>query len=393
MKELPGVGRYTAGAIASIAFSQATGVVDGNVIRVLSRLRVIGVESSNAKAVEMFWRLAESLVDSNRPGDFNQAMMELGATVCTPLSPQCDRCPLSMHCRALMQVKEDKARLGLKLMGPERTAAAVTTSDVSCKDSVNDIEECGLCFPKTETWNVSLGVCNYPRKAKKKPAKEEQWAVFVLERIQSSAREYLIVQRPDSGLLAGLWEFPAMLVSSECENEKMASASETFLSQGFGVTSLRVKPHCSDIHIIHKFSHIHHHYKVYGYSCGGGCNNTSREGRPMKWVSEEEMASAALSAGMRKAYTACQNNNSKVNIRKRKRGESDGKQRKLDGFFKPQKWLLSVKIFLLCLWLATVWLRKRMIWWGTGYRMWVTVPSCGLWSTADQEFEESKTIE
>ena len=87
-RSLPGVGRYTAAAIASIAFGDPTAVVDGNVERVLQRLmgRHLGGEE--------FWTSAEKLLDRNRPGDFNQAMMELGATVCTPRSPACLTCPV-----------------------------------------------------------------------------------------------------------------------------------------------------------------------------------------------------------------------------------------------------------------------------------------------------------
>ena len=91
--ELPGIGRYTAAAIASIAFGEAVAVVDGNVERVLARLS--GLAMQNGKA----WGQAEALLDRARPGDFNQGMMELGATLCTPRTPQCLLCPLSPWCR------------------------------------------------------------------------------------------------------------------------------------------------------------------------------------------------------------------------------------------------------------------------------------------------------
>jgi A/G-specific adenine glycosylase len=91
-RELPGIGRYTAAAIASIAFAEPVAVVDGNVERVLNR--VFGVNRGREAA----WQRAESLLDRERPGDFNQAMMELGATVCTPRTPQCQICPLRAWC-------------------------------------------------------------------------------------------------------------------------------------------------------------------------------------------------------------------------------------------------------------------------------------------------------
>ncbi len=92
LRELPGVGRYTAAAIASIAFGQAVAVVDGNVERVLQRF------SGQQLAGEKYWLAAEALLDRQRPGDFNQAMMELGATVCTPRGPACLTCPVVELC-------------------------------------------------------------------------------------------------------------------------------------------------------------------------------------------------------------------------------------------------------------------------------------------------------
>ena len=91
-RELPGIGRYTAAAIASIAFGEAVAVVDGNVKRVLQRF------SGERLADQKVWSAANSLLDQDRPGDFNQAMMELGATVCTPRAPGCLTCPIVELC-------------------------------------------------------------------------------------------------------------------------------------------------------------------------------------------------------------------------------------------------------------------------------------------------------
>jgi len=92
LRDLPGVGRYTAAAVASIAFGEPVAVVDGNVERVLQRF------SGRHLAGEDFWLAAEGLLDRERPGDFNQAMMELGATVCTPRGPACLTCPVAELC-------------------------------------------------------------------------------------------------------------------------------------------------------------------------------------------------------------------------------------------------------------------------------------------------------
>ena len=93
LQALPGIGRYTAAAIASIAFGQREAVVDGNVARVLGRLAGAPVSQ------RQLWTPAERLLSPRHPGDFNQAMMELGATVCLPGVPRCDRCPVFAWCR------------------------------------------------------------------------------------------------------------------------------------------------------------------------------------------------------------------------------------------------------------------------------------------------------
>jgi len=92
LRALPGIGRYTAAAIASIAFGQPTAVVDGNVGRVLQR--ILGKNLSG----EPLWQAAGKLLDARRPGDFNQAMMELGAVLCLPRKPKCLLCPVNVLC-------------------------------------------------------------------------------------------------------------------------------------------------------------------------------------------------------------------------------------------------------------------------------------------------------
>jgi A/G-specific adenine glycosylase len=101
LKKLKGIGDYTAAAIASICFDEPTAVLDGNVARVISRLYAIDtpVDTNNGRTI--ITELANSLLDTNHPGTFNQAVMELGALVCTPKSPACNTCPLAFACEAL----------------------------------------------------------------------------------------------------------------------------------------------------------------------------------------------------------------------------------------------------------------------------------------------------
>jgi len=97
---LPGVGRYTTGAVLSIAYDRALPVLDGNVARVLSRLRAVRADLRVPRGARALWALAAALVPARRPGDWNQALMELGATLCTPRAPRCGGCPASRWCRA-----------------------------------------------------------------------------------------------------------------------------------------------------------------------------------------------------------------------------------------------------------------------------------------------------
>lgn len=112
--QLPGVGPYTAAAVASIAFDEAATVVDGNVERVMSRL--FAVETPLPAAKPELTRLAASLTPQKRPGDYAQAVMDLGATICTPRSPACGICPLLRHCAAL--------RAGIQAELPRKTPKA-----------------------------------------------------------------------------------------------------------------------------------------------------------------------------------------------------------------------------------------------------------------------------
>ncbi|KAK1340129.1 hypothetical protein QTO34_018693 [Cnephaeus nilssonii] len=261
---LPGVGRYTAGAIASIAFGQVTGVVDGNVVRVLCRVRGIGADPSNTFVSQQLWSLAQQLVDPARPGDFNQAAMELGAIVCTPQHPHCSQCPVQSLCRAHQRV----SHLGKGQRGPRECPVLCDFLPYACQVEREQLPasqslpgsltwrsvtlqswadtcslglsgawgflfpapntgQCQLCAPPTEPWDQTLGVANFPRKASRKPPREECSAICVLEqpRAPGGAR-ILLVQRPNSGLLAGLWEFPSVTVDPSGRHQRKALLQE-----------------------------------------------------------------------------------------------------------------------------------------------------------------------
>ncbi|XP_054689279.1 adenine DNA glycosylase isoform X1 [Grus americana] len=317
-KLLPGVGRYTAGAIASISYRQATGVVDGNVIRVLCRLRCIGADSSSPAVIDRLWDMANVLVDRSRPGDFNQALMELGATVCVPRAPLCGECPVKQHCQARHRVEKELAFASQKLFGKPTP--------------VPDVEDCGvgdcpLCPPAAEPWDSSLGVTNFPRKAAKKQPRVAQTATCVLERRGChGAPEYLIVQRPSSGLLAGLWEFPSLPLAQGLQEEKQREVLADHLRAWTGwpvvAEGLRFIGE-----VVHIFSHIHQTYVVYSLPLDGDVTLDPALS-PSRWVTEEEFHASAVSTAMKKVLKACE----------KQRGEesSPGKGSKRKRGAKPQ---------------------------------------------------------
>lgn len=123
-RALPGIGRYTAGAILSIAYGERLPVVDGNVARVLTRLFLPGLRDRAAREKEL-WRRAEDLVaGAEAPGDLNQALMELGSTVCVPLRPSCPVCPLRRRCRARAQGVEERVPSPRRVARPPLKVAA-----------------------------------------------------------------------------------------------------------------------------------------------------------------------------------------------------------------------------------------------------------------------------
>ena len=151
-RKLPGVGEYIAAAVQSIAFSQPHAVVDGNVKRVLARLFLIDAPINQSAAAKIFQEKADLLLDHNAPGIFNQAMMELGATVCRPQSPTCIVCPVNTWCCAFEAARQEE----------------------------------------------------FPTRRKSKPLPEYHLVAGVVHK----GDRILITQRKPDGLLGGLWEFP-----------------------------------------------------------------------------------------------------------------------------------------------------------------------------------------
>ncbi|MBZ5655698.1 MAG: A/G-specific adenine glycosylase [Acidobacteriia bacterium] len=131
LRTLPGVGRYTAAAIASITFDEPIAVVDGNVERVLERLTGCDLKQPQT------WQHAQSLLSASRPGDFNQSMMELGATVCLPRDPKCPTCPVRKWC-VTQQSKITMERRASSPGGPPPTPSRQIKKEIWCELSQRD---------------------------------------------------------------------------------------------------------------------------------------------------------------------------------------------------------------------------------------------------------------
>ncbi|XP_071764649.2 adenine DNA glycosylase [Centroberyx gerrardi] len=293
LKQLPGVGRYTAGAIGSIALGQVTGAVDGNVIRVLCRVRAIGADSTSPAVTEALWGLANMVVDPERPGDFNQAMMELGARVCTPKGPLCSQCPIQSHCHSYRKVYAKQEKNSKRLLG-KLDRLPSTLPDI--EDCMNG-GSCPLC--PAEPWDDELGVQNFPRKPVKKPPRVERTLTCMVVRSgEEGGDEYLLTQRPNKGLLAGMWEFPSLLLEGENSEMKQKGALCAEISRVLGV-QLNKSLFQFVGEVVHIFSHIHQTYVVYSV-CLKDSEDTQTQTENTQWLTRSALQEAAVPTGVKK---------------------------------------------------------------------------------------------
>jgi A/G-specific adenine glycosylase len=228
IRDLKGVGPYTAAAVLSIAHQKPHAVLDGNVKRVLTRIFAVEEDATTTAAERELRRLANELLDSERPGDFNQAMMELGALVCTPSTPLCDRCPLQTVCRA---------------------------------------HEAG-----TEE--------DYPVTPESEPVPHHDIAVGLV--FDHENGQVLIQRRPDEGLLGGLWEFPG---GKQEDEESMAEACRREVKEELGIDVTVEDP-------FYTLSHAYSHFKItlHAFRCRIESGTPeAREDQPFKWVGLNEL--------------------------------------------------------------------------------------------------------
>ena len=234
IRDLKGIGPYTAAAVLSIAYQKPHAVLDGNVARLLTRIYAVDADSTSSTTKRHLRRLANELLNRERPADFNQAMMELGSTVCTPTSPDCDACPVSTVCRAHAEGDEER----------------------------------------------------YPITPDAKPVPHYDIAVAL---IFDDDGRLLIQRRPDEGQLAGLWEFPGGKYEEDAD-DSMEAACRREIREELGVDIDIEEP-------FYTLKHAYTHFKItlHAFRCRitDGAP-TAREDQPMTWVTLDELEDYAF---------------------------------------------------------------------------------------------------
>ncbi|MCW1970714.1 MAG: A/G-specific adenine glycosylase [Anaerolineae bacterium] len=258
---LPGIGRYTAGAIASLAFGRDAAILDGNVKRVISRLYALPAASDDE-----LWQHSEALVPTGQAGKFNEALMDLGATICTPRVPRCHSCPLHLNCSAYAK------------LNPE----------------------------------------GYPAPKEKKPIPHKDLVTLVC---RNRAGQFLMRQRPRSGLLGGLWEFPneeivgipVPLPTKSPQQPALIDAPSPILGLGLGLMRQLVN---TDIATppdhIGQVKHAFTHFRITRHVVFADDVAPTLQLDAHNWVSPSEIDKLALTKSDQRILTLCQ-----ANIKKR----------------------------------------------------------------------------
>jgi A/G-specific adenine glycosylase len=240
---LPGVGPYTAGAIASIAFNKDEPLVDGNVIRVLCRVFRIREDPKSGAVQKRLWHLAQELLPSGRAGLFNQALMELGATVCLPRRPNCDACPLRKICLAREHAEQE----------------------------------------------------SLPYRTSRSPLPHQEVVVAVIYKND----RILIDKRKPTGLLGGLWEFPGGKIEN---GETLSRALKREVREELGI-SIRIKRPL--VTVQHAYSHFT--VTLHAFECTHVSGTPKcRSCVDCRWVYPKQLKNFAFPAANKKIIAALQ---------------------------------------------------------------------------------------
>ncbi len=243
---IKGIGRYTLGAILSAAHDMKLPILDGNVIRVLSRLFRVDGAPDRAATQKVLWGLAEAVLPDDRPGDFNQALMDLGATVCTPSGPDCGACPLADVCRGL---------------------------------AAGDAE-------------------SFPR-----PGRQQTVGFVVRAAVRLVGRDgrVLLERRPNRGLLPRMWELPAVIVPDGDHPLHHARDLAASLRRPLGLPR-ELPDRLRSVGVSeHRFSHRHWTTHVFEATADPPAVAAEARDPERRWIGPGEWDSVGLPTASRKA--------------------------------------------------------------------------------------------
>lgn len=257
LRKIKGIGEYTAGAIASIAFAQPVAAVDGNVERVLARLRAISGDVRSGAPRKLLRRLAAQLVDPDEPGDFNQALMELGARVCTPRQPGCEVCPVRGHCRAYRTGRQ----------------------------------------------------ADYPNAGARPEQRPVDLRCAVVVRQGAAGAQFLVRKRPADGIWGNLWEFPTSEMPGALGEAGRAQAMQRVVREILGTPAQLREPARALGDFVHHFTHLllNIHAELW-LLADAGCDDHTPAAVPeqARWVDDSELEVLGMSAAMRKVLALYQ---------------------------------------------------------------------------------------
>ncbi|KAK4178051.1 DNA glycosylase [Triangularia setosa] len=338
MKHVPGVGRYTAGAISAIVFGRAEPMVDGNVMRVLSRqMGLMGDVKGDRRVVDVLWEAADRLVNavaekegekSEKPGLWGQALMELGSTICTP-KPQCGICPVAESCMAYAEglglvrglkygITDIEDGIACVLCEPlEEDAMEVPGSKGSKKKSQQHtskyFEGSGTSVAKekdaarTAPTSQELGMIiahaqKFPLKKPKKQVREEETLVCAIRRISDG--QYLISRRPDKGLLAGLWEFPSRVLpaSNDSTPRSRITQSLDYVSEIVGSTG-GYRGELGTVPWLFSHLRLAMHVHLFEFDDTDASLEAVPLGANHRWASSDEIEIESMGTGMKKCWS------------------------------------------------------------------------------------------
>lgn len=240
--ELSGVGPYSAGAIASIAFGQREPVVDGNVIRIFSRVCDIADDVTQTATKARIWQIAEAALPEQRAGSYNQALMDLGRLICKPRAPLCADCPVNQHCLAYQR--------GTQTERPVKKAKQATPH-----------------------YDVTAGI------------------------IYNERGEVLIAQRPLDGLLGGLWEFPG---GKQEDGESLPECLKRELRE-----ELAIEVEVGELFTVVKHGFTHFKITLHAFECRYLSGEPQKLGvRDFAWVTPEQFDAYSFGKADRQVIAA-----------------------------------------------------------------------------------------